>query len=252
MSNSTATTADAPPSSSAVTAANGSGGGNHGGGGPGKIARLPAEVRAWLNERLLYAQPPPTILDWLKALPAVKAVIARHFDNQPVTLKNLSAWETGPAYQEWSARRDLLDDARDWSGAAADTRADHPQLAQHITLLLAAQLGRQIHHLRDHPDPVYRAKALLRIARALAALRRQQLKRDQLDLAARRADFLKTHYHKPSDDLTLPIHWPSAGAFATITAELIRTVADDPVAPAWKPGDFFGSRFGPEKDAPKR
>ena len=73
-----------------------------------------------------------------------------------------------------------------------------------------------------------------------------------IDLAARRADFLKTHYHKPSDDLTLPIHWPSAGAFATITAELIRTVADDPVAPAWKPGDFFGSRFGPEKDAPKR
>ena len=169
MSNSTgtATAADAPPSTAAS--------GNHGGGGPGKIARLPAEVRAWLNERLLDAQPPQSILDWLNALPAVQAVLARHYENQSVTLKNLSSWETGPAYQEWSARRDLLDDARDWSEAAADTRAEHPQLAQHVTLLLAAQLGRQINHLRDHPDPVYRAKALLRIARALAALRRLQL-----------------------------------------------------------------------------
>ena len=66
------------------------------------------------------------------------------------------------------------------------------------------------------------------------------------------ADFRKTHYHKPSDDLTRPIHWPSAGTFAVLTADLIRAVADDPVAPAWKPGDFFGTRFGPEKDAAKR
>jgi len=72
------------------------------------------------------------------------------------------------------------------------------------------------------------------------------------DLAALGADFRKTHYHKPSDDLTRPIHWPSAGAFALLTAELIRTVANDPAAPAWKPGDFFGSRFGPEKDAPAK
>ena len=72
------------------------------------------------------------------------------------------------------------------------------------------------------------------------------------DLAALEADFRKTHYHKPSDDLTRPIHWPSAGTFAVLTAEFIRAVADDPVAPAWKPGDFFGTRFGPEKDAAKR
>jgi hypothetical protein len=69
------------------------------------------------------------------------------------------------------------------------------------------------------------------------------------DLASLEADFRKTHYHKPSDDLTRPIHWPSAGTFAVLTAEFIRAVADDPVAPAWKPGDFFGTRFGPEKDA---
>ena len=72
------------------------------------------------------------------------------------------------------------------------------------------------------------------------------------DLAALESDFRKNHYHKPSDDLTRPIHWPSAGAFAVVTTELIRSVANDPIAPSWKPGDFFGTRFGPEKDAPKR
>jgi Zn-dependent M28 family amino/carboxypeptidase len=72
------------------------------------------------------------------------------------------------------------------------------------------------------------------------------------DGLALRADFLRNHYHKPSDDLSRPIHWPSTGAYAEFTTELIRSVADDPVAPAWKPGDFFGSRFGPEKDAAKR
>ncbi len=72
------------------------------------------------------------------------------------------------------------------------------------------------------------------------------------DLVALETDFRRTHYHKPSDDLSRPIHWPSAAAFAQLTAEFIRTVANDPVAPAWKPGDFFGTRFGPEKHAPAK
>ena len=65
-----------------------------------------------------------------------------------------------------------------------------------------------------------------------------------IDLAAREADFRKTRYHKPGDDLTQPIHWVSAAAFAELQAELIRAIADSAVAPSWKPGDFFGTRFG--------
>ena len=67
-----------------------------------------------------------------------------------------------------------------------------------------------------------------------------------LDLAAREADFRRRHYHKPSDDLSQPIHWSSAAAFVEIAVELTRTIANDPVAPAWLAGDFFGTRFGPE------
>jgi hypothetical protein len=73
-----------------------------------------------------------------------------------------------------------------------------------------------------------------------------------IDLAALETDFRKTHYHKPSDDLTRPIHWTSATAFAQLQIELIRAIANDPVAPTWKPGDFFGSRFGVERAVPAR
>lgn len=69
----------------------------------------------------------------------------------------------------------------------------------------------------------------------------------KIDLAALEKDFRKTHYHQPTDDLSRPIHWASAATFAQINTELIRTVANDTVAPAWKPGDFFNQRFGPEK-----
>lgn len=68
-----------------------------------------------------------------------------------------------------------------------------------------------------------------------------------INLVALEAEFRKVHYHKPTDDLTRPIHWPSAATFAQLATELIRSAADDVKAPAWNPGDFFGTRFGPEK-----
>ena len=71
-----------------------------------------------------------------------------------------------------------------------------------------------------------------------------------IDLKALNADFRKNHYHKPSDDLSRPIHWPTALEFTAVATELVRTLATDATAPSWKPGDFFGTRFGPEKKKP--
>ena len=65
-------------------------------------------------------------------------------------------------------------------------------------------------------------------------------------------DFRKNYYHKPADDLTRPIHWSSATAFAQLQAALMRAIANDPVAPTWKPGDFFGTMFGVERAVPAR
>jgi hypothetical protein len=73
-----------------------------------------------------------------------------------------------------------------------------------------------------------------------------------IDLAALEADFRKNHYHKPSDDLSRPIHWKSSATFTQLATELVRTAADAPAAPAFNPNDFFGTRFKPAATQEKR
>ena len=62
--------------------------------------------------------------------------------------------------------------------------------------------------------------------------------------AAMLTGFLRTHYHQPSDDLSLPIHYPSAARLAELNREIGLRVANDPERPRWNDGDFFGERFG--------
>lgn len=66
-----------------------------------------------------------------------------------------------------------------------------------------------------------------------------------VDLAKLTDDLMRDRYHKPSDDLTQPVDWPSAGAFARLAAELTRRIANDATTPAWRAESFFGQRFGP-------
>ena len=70
-----------------------------------------------------------------------------------------------------------------------------------------------------------------------------------IDLNAREQEFLRTRYHKPTDDLMQPIDWESTAAFADVAAAFTRAVAEDRRAPAWYEGDFFGHKFG--GDAPR-
>ena len=57
-------------------------------------------------------------------------------------------------------------------------------------------------------------------------------------------EHLATHYHRPSDDATRPVHWESVLRFARANARIGVAVADDSARPAWNDGDFFGERFG--------
>lgn len=56
-------------------------------------------------------------------------------------------------------------------------------------------------------------------------------------------DFLKKHYHQPSDDLNQPIHYSTAAKMAALNARIGQLVADDPYRPRWNLGDFFGKKF---------
>lgn len=65
-----------------------------------------------------------------------------------------------------------------------------------------------------------------------------------VDALALYEDFLTGHYHQPSDETSLPIHYPSAARLAMLNAAIGRRVGDADQKPSWKEGDFFGRTFG--------
>jgi hypothetical protein len=64
------------------------------------------------------------------------------------------------------------------------------------------------------------------------------------DGVQRLTDFLGHHYHLPSDDLAQPISWTAAARLARLNYRIGLAIGDAAERPAWKPGDFFGGRFG--------
>ncbi len=62
-------------------------------------------------------------------------------------------------------------------------------------------------------------------------------------------DFLKTHYHKVSDQVTLPFNWDAAAKFARVNTMIASEIANAPEAPSWYADSFFGKTFAP--NAPK-
>lgn len=61
--------------------------------------------------------------------------------------------------------------------------------------------------------------------------------------------FTKEHYHRPSDDLSLPRDAGSSVRFVRFMAEVASQVAQQQSAPAWNAGDFFGETFGKAREA---
>jgi Zn-dependent M28 family amino/carboxypeptidase len=54
-----------------------------------------------------------------------------------------------------------------------------------------------------------------------------------------RREWVRTRYHKPSDDLTQPVDTAAAALFDRIIADLLVRVADDPARPHWNQDSFF-------------
>lgn len=56
--------------------------------------------------------------------------------------------------------------------------------------------------------------------------------------------FMRLHYHKPTDDISLPINYEAAAQFAELNYRIIRRVADASAPPAWRADAYFGRAFG--------
>ena len=54
------------------------------------------------------------------------------------------------------------------------------------------------------------------------------------------AEFFKTRYHQPADDLSQPIDWRQGIRFIDANYAIAREIADGDARPRWNKGDFFG------------
>lgn len=61
----------------------------------------------------------------------------------------------------------------------------------------------------------------------------------QVDGFAALEGFLTTHYHRPSDEISLPIDWDAAARFADVHVEMLRDLSNADLAVAWSDGSFF-------------
>lgn len=66
---------------------------------------------------------------------------------------------------------------------------------------------------------------------------------DGPEATARMMQKVKEHYHRVSDESTLPFNYEAAAQFTRINARIGEIVADESNRPTWNEGDFFGDTF---------
>jgi hypothetical protein len=64
--------------------------------------------------------------------------------------------------------------------------------------------------------------------------------------------FLATHYHKPSDDLALPIDWKAGAKFAQLNWLIANEIANAAERPRWYSDSFFGQTVAAGQQKAKR
>ena len=123
----------------------------------GKIARLPRDIRNQLNERLDCSEESPQLLEWLNALPEAQQVVKDHFAGVPISPQNLSQWRQG-GFQEWLARRDLSEDAREVRHLSDEMDDEDSQsvLADDAAVVLSARFGSLLANWNGEVDETVR------------------------------------------------------------------------------------------------
>lgn len=66
----------------------------------------------------------------------------------------------------------------------------------------------------------------------------------QVDGFAELEGFLTTHYHRPSDEISLPIDWQAAARFADVHVEMLRDLSNADWDISWSADSFFNQPRG--------
>jgi hypothetical protein len=139
----------------------------------GKIGRLPKAIREELNRKLDDGAAGPSLLEWLNALPGVQLVLRDQFDSQPISEQNLSAWRLG-GFLDWERNQEarVLARALLEETDAMDDEGNDTLLSDRFSALMAITLARLIREVMTFETNPDREKSILRIARELSRLRR--------------------------------------------------------------------------------
>jgi hypothetical protein len=141
----------------------------------GKIARLPRDIRNQLNQRLEQSEQSPELLEWLNALPETQKIVQDHFAGVPISPQNLSQWRQG-GFQEWLARRDLAEDAREVRHLSdeLDSEDSLSVLADDAAVVLSARIGSLLANWNGEVDEPFeaRARVLNGLCRSVVQLQR--------------------------------------------------------------------------------
>lgn len=146
----------------------------------GKIARLPESIRAICNQRILDGWPGRRICDWLNSLEDVRQLLAAEFGGEPISDANLSRWRKG-GYQDWVDSREKVVKIRSLAEyCAAVARAGNNQLFAGASDII----GGQILEMLEVAD----AKNAIGLAKAVVALRGNEIESTKLELAKIKSD----------------------------------------------------------------
>ena len=139
----------------------------------GKIGRLSRKLREELNHRL--EDNTPGVLDWLNALPEVKAMLAAQFEGSPINAQNLTNWRQG-GYLQWLQQQEHRDLVRELAENAKELAADAggEEVGKHLSVVLVAELAASAREaLAGLADPTERCAKQQELLKTLARVRQQ-------------------------------------------------------------------------------
>ena len=153
---------------------------------PGKISRLPRDIRLQLNQRLSNGELGDTLLPWLDALPEVQSVLTAHFAGQPISEQNLSDYRKF-GFRRWQLRETALEFASD---EAADASAADPNpvspLVDHLVHWIATRFAAAAQTAPISEDPGSDLRDIRSFLADIVSLRRGDLVARRLALEQQR------------------------------------------------------------------
>jgi hypothetical protein len=170
----------------------------------GKITQLPAEIREQLHKRMQNAEKPKALLQWLNALPEVKALLVEKFDGHPITKQNLSDYKKY-SFRNWQLRQDALHFVQNAQTDDAELqKATNGQLSGILSRWVAtryATLAQAVSAASTDPETEMRRLNLL--CAHITALRRGDLNAERLEIEQQRLAIERVR----SDEEMEALHW---------------------------------------------